>query len=444
MDPRLSAGWEPSSEAIITCDAEGRIIEATPSACDLTGYTLDELRSLSLEDLGFESSPGADAAQWLGRLHDDSVLTLPMDLHRKDGRRRPVRLRVSRDPSPGSGRALVRMRHRRRAAELLDEDEGFVRAVLQATGSLLLVLGRDDRILYLNRSCEEFIGQPFSRVRGKTVGEVLGACWATTGGSLKDFRLPASGEADWTVQGGSTRRIAWSLSALELRQEPKGCRLLTGVDITALRELEKRSLHEAALVSFCGDALLSMSLDGIVTSWNRAAERLYGYSAAEIVGRPIAVLVPPDRRDEPQKLLDRIRRGESIQNYDTVRLRKDGTPLEVSLNLEAIQGRQGEVTGVVGVVHDLSERRHFENSLQESERHLLHLLDEMPLALWTTDRNLEITYCAGRLYATDPLAPAPSLVGQRVDQLFPPSSAAVDLHQKALEGIPGRYTLEIE
>src|SRR5215831_18949648 len=161
MDLRNS-GSSAYGEAMITCDLSGRIVEATPSACDLTGYSVDELRALSLGDLGFVTV-AEDATQMLSRLREDSVLTMPTDLCRKDGVRRPVRLRVSRDPRPGTVRAFVRLRHRRRAAELLDEDEGFVRAVLQATGSLLVVLDADGRILYLNRSCEEFIGQTFGQ-----------------------------------------------------------------------------------------------------------------------------------------------------------------------------------------------------------------------------------------------------------------------------------------
>src|SRR4029453_4324580 len=106
MDLRNSGSPDqPLGEAVITCDVSGRIIEATPSACDLTGYTVEEIPSLSLGDRGF--TPGAiEATQLLTRLRDDSVLSVPTDLCRKDGLSRPVRLRVSRDPSPGTVRAF--------------------------------------------------------------------------------------------------------------------------------------------------------------------------------------------------------------------------------------------------------------------------------------------------------------------------------------------------
>lgn len=446
MEPRFPGSPDrPPGEAVITCDVAGRIVEATPSACDLTGYSIDELRSLSLGDLGF-TPVAVEATRMLARLRDDSVLTVPTDLCRKDGGSRPVRLRVSRDPDPGAVRTFVRMRHRRRAAELIDEDEDFVRAALQATESLLAVVDADGRILFLSRSLEEFLGKPFSQVRGLRYQDLVAASGQEAEAFseiLKHAALPAAGESDWVVAGGRRKRIAWSLRALEVRRGPAGCRLLTGIDITALRDLSLRHTHESALVASCGDALLSKSLDGTVTSWNPAAERLYGYTAGEIIGRPVELLVPSDRRDESHRLLRRVEDGERILNYDTVRVRKDGTRVEVSLTLDAIRGPEGRITGIVVIAHDASERRRFEQTLQESERHLKHLLNEMPLALWATDRDLIVTYCAGRMCGLEPLYPEGSFVGEPVSKLFPRENGALALHRAALQGLSGRHTLEI-
>jgi PAS domain S-box-containing protein len=435
----------PLGEAVITCDVTGRIVEATPLACDLTGYSIDELRSLTLGDLGI-TPVAVEATQMVTRLRDDSVLTVPTDLCRKDGHSRPVRLRVSRDPAPGAVRAFVRMRHRRRASELIDEDEEFVRAALQATESLLGVLDGDGRILFLNRSLEEFLGRSFGQVRGLRLQDII----ATSGKDAEAFAailrhapLPTSGESDWAVPG-RRRRISWSLRPLDVRRGPSGCRLLTGIDVTALRDLRQRNNHASALVGSCGDALFSKSLEGMITSWNPAAERLYGYTADEAIGRPVSLLVPPDRLEEPGRLIQRIRSGERIRNFDTVRIRKDGVAIEVSLTLDPITSLEGELSGVVVAVRDVTERHRFEQNLQESERHLKHLLNEMPLALWATDRDLRVTYCAGRLCGAEPLTPKGSFVGQPVENLFPRENAALALHRAALEGRSGRHTLELQ
>src|SRR6185503_16837494 len=447
MDPRKSGSPDrPPGEAVITCDVTGRIVEATPSACDLTGYSIDELRSLTLCDLGF-APVAVEATQMLARMRDDSILTVPTDLCRKDGGSRPVRLRVSRDPNPGAVRTFVRMRHRRRAAEIIDEDEDFIRAALQATESLLAVLDVEGRILFLSRSLEEFLGKSFGQVRGLRYQDVVAPSGQDTeafSAILTKGPLPASGESDWAVPGGRRKRIAWSLRPLEVRRGPAGCRLLTGIDVTALRDLKQRQNHESALVASCGDAMFSKSLDCIITSWNPAAQRLYGYAAEEIIGRSVTVLIPPDRRSEPEVFLRRLQGGERILNYDTIRIRKDGTPLEVSLTLDAIRDPEGRVTGAVVVARDMSERHRFEQTLQESERHLRHLLNEMPLALWATDPYLVVTYCAGRLCGREPMTPKGSFVGQRVEKLFPRENGAIALHLAALEGHSGRHTLEIQ
>jgi PAS domain S-box-containing protein len=447
MDPRNSGSPDrPLGEAVITCDVSGRIIEATPSACDLTGYTVEELRSLSLGDLGF-TSVAVEATQLLTRLRDDSVLSLPTDLCRKDGLSRPIRLRVSRDPNPGAVRTFVRMRHRRRAAELIEEDEDFVRAALQATESLLAVLDAEGRILLLNRSSEKLLGKTFNQLRGKRIQELFagpaaeGNAFST---ALKQGPLPASGESDWLVAEGLRRRIAWSLKPLEVRRGPAGCRLLTATDVTALNDLKLRHHHETALVGSCGEALFSKTLDGIITSWNSAAERLYGYVADEIIGKPVTLLVPPDRRDEPAQFKARILKGEAIQNYGTIRLRKDGTLVEVSLSINPIKNPVGEIAGVVVVARDVSQQRRLEETLQESDRHLRHLLGEMPLALWATDQNLIVTYCAGRVCNADPPTPASNFVGQRLEKLFPREHAAILLHMAALEGRSGHHTLDLQ
>src|SRR5919201_4823663 len=103
--------------------------------------------------------------------------------------------------------------------------------------------------------------------------------------------------------------------------------------------------HPAAIVASSGDAIFARTPDGVVTSWNRAAERLFGYRAAGSVGRPSAVLVPADRADELPALLARAGRGEEVAHFETVRLRKDGKPVEVSLSVSPVRDRRGRVVG---------------------------------------------------------------------------------------------------
>lgn len=122
----------------------------------------------------------------------------------------------------------------------------------------------------------------------------------------------------------------------------------------------------AAIVQSSDDAILSKDLDGTIMSWNRGAERLFGYTADEAVGRPITMIIPMDRADEEPSILSRIRRGEHIDHYETIRRRKDGSLIEISLSVSPIRNRAGRVIGASKIARDITERRR-----AEEQQHLL-------------------------------------------------------------------------
>ena len=123
----------------------------------------------------------------------------------------------------------------------------------------------------------------------------------------------------------------------------------------------------AAIVEFSDDAIIGKTLDGVVTSWNRGAERIYGYRAGEVVGRNISILAPPERSDELRQVMERVRRGEHVEHLETVRLTKAGRRIYVSLTLSPILRADGVVTGVSTIARDITERTRLEQLLRESE-----------------------------------------------------------------------------
>ena len=141
----------------------------------------------------------------------------------------------------------------------------------------------------------------------------------------------------------------------------------------ARREETIRQL--AAIVQSSEDAIISLTLDNIIASWNRGAERLYGYAAREVLGRPAFLFVPPDRQDEEQTILKKIKQGESLLHYETMRVRKDGTCRYVSLTISPIRNASGAVTGASAVARDITERKQAEERLRESERRYRHLVE---------------------------------------------------------------------
>jgi PAS domain S-box-containing protein len=118
--------------------------------------------------------------------------------------------------------------------------------------------------------------------------------------------------------------------------------------------------HLAAIVHGADDAIVGKTLDGVITSWNPAAERMYGYAAAEVIGRHITLIVPEERRAEEDEVLSRLRRGESIEHFETVRQAKDGRRLDVSLTVSPVRDVAGRVIGVSKISRDISERRRLE------------------------------------------------------------------------------------
>ena len=137
----------------------------------------------------------------------------------------------------------------------------------------------------------------------------------------------------------------------------------------------------AAVVESSDDAIIGKTLDGIVTTWNRAAEKIFGYSSSEIVGKPMLMLLPPERANEEVDILARIRRGESVEHFETVRVRKDGTHIDVSVTISPIKNSSGVIVGASTIARDITERKQFDNAMREEslairERALKELADQ--------------------------------------------------------------------
>jgi two-component system sensor histidine kinase/response regulator len=135
-------------------------------------------------------------------------------------------------------------------------------------------------------------------------------------------------------------------------------------DVAVRREAEEMRARLAAIVDSSDDAILSKSLDGTVLTWNNGAEKLYGYTAAEIIGRHISTLLPPDRPDEVNMILDRVRAGRAIEHFDTERLRKDGARVQVSVTISPIRNSKGEVVAASTIARDISERKQLQAQLE--------------------------------------------------------------------------------
>ena len=137
-------------------------------------------------------------------------------------------------------------------------------------------------------------------------------------------------------------------------------------------KLAEQGLPLASIVESSDDAIVSKSLDGIVTSWNRGAERIFGYSAAEMIGQPITLLIPQDRQSEEREILTRIRRGERIDHYETVRQRKNGSLIIVSLTVSPVKNAEGTIIGASKIARDITEQKRNQEKLNTLAREAEH------------------------------------------------------------------------
>ena len=139
-------------------------------------------------------------------------------------------------------------------------------------------------------------------------------------------------------------------------------------EVAERRRAEEKLIRLSSIVESSDDAIVSKDLSGVIISWNRGAERLYGYAAEEIVGKNISLLVPPGREDEEPQILESIKRGESVEFYETVRMRKDGTLPDVSLTISPIRNAAGDIVGAAKIARDITERKRVERALSASTK----------------------------------------------------------------------------
>lgn len=169
-------------------------------------------------------------------------------------------------------------------------------------------------------------------------------------------------------------------------------------------------LHLAAIVESSDDAIISKTLDGIILSWNRGAERIFGYSAHEAIGRPISIVIPEDRLDEETHILTKIRRGDRVAHYETVRQRKDGERIEISLTVSPIRTDEGLIIGASKVARDISSHKRAERTLRSLEARLGLVVNNAPIILLAFDERRRVTLLEGNGLALIGLSGTPETI----------------------------------
>jgi PAS domain S-box-containing protein len=288
-------------------------------------------------------------------------------------------------------------------ARELGRREAHFRVLAEAIPQIVWATTRDGTPQYFNQRWFEYTGAPANsqdawpeRVDPEYLDRTL-AAWKSSLSS----GIPFVAETRLRDSAGNYR---WHLGrALPLRNERGEISrwLGTFTDIHDQKRAEEALSRLAAIVESSEDAIYSKDLDGHIKSWNRGAEKMYGYSAAEMVGQPVSRLTPSDRLHENADILELLRRGESIEHIETIRVRKDGTSVEVSMAISPVRNAAGEVIGASTIARDITERNRAAEALRKTEKlaatgrlagtmaheinnpleavtHLLYLIDKSP------------------------------------------------------------------
>lgn len=260
------------------------------------------------------------------------------------------------------------------AGELQDR-ELRLQAILETAVEGIVTIDETGRIESFNPAAEKIFGYVSREVIGKNVQILMPEPYRHEhDGYLQNYRRTGHAKIIGIGREVLGRRcdgavFPMDLSVSEVRLA--GRRIFTGFirDITERKTAEKALLHYAALVRSSDDAIIGKTLDGQITSWNKGAETIFGYKAGEVIGKPVSIIIPPDRVAEERMILEKISRGESVEHYETVRRRKDDRMVDISVTISPIRERDGKIIGASKVARNITDRKRLENEILEiSER----------------------------------------------------------------------------
>ncbi len=298
----------------------------------------------------------------------------------------------------GTVRAIDRQEALTKAAQLaLQRSEANLRDFVDNATVGLHWVGLDGTILWANKTeldtlgyaRAEYVGHPIAKFHADeaTINDILARL--TRGEAVRDYA------ARVRRKDGAIRDVVISSNALFEDGKFIHTRCFTR-DITEQKIAESARARLAAIVDWSNDAIIGKTLEGIITSWNFGAEKVFGYTATEAIGQSILILIPPERQNEEPEIRARIAQGESVTPFESVRLRKDGSRIHVSATISPVKDSAGNVIGASKVARDITDRKQAEGALRESHERTANILESITDGFCALDQNWRFTYLNGQ------------------------------------------------
>ena len=262
---------------------------------------------------------------------------------------------------------------------------------LRSIGDAVIATDARGRVTFLNEVAQGLTGWSLEEAKSKALREVFHIVNELTRAEVESpvERVLRDGQ----IVGLANHTILIARDGKEIPIDDSGAPIrnrdgeITGVvlvfrDITERRQAEAISQRLASIVESSQDAIFSKTLDGVITSWNASAARLYGFSAEEIIGRNVSIIVPPDRPNEVSDMLDRLKRGERVEHFETKRLTKDGKILDIALTISPIKDSAGAIIGASTIARDITERKRAEEAIRAGEDRYRAFVENSSEGIW--------------------------------------------------------------
>jgi PAS domain S-box-containing protein len=291
-------------------------------------------------------------------------------------------------PETRTEQAELRTEQAENSEQALRASELSYRRLFETAQDGILILDIDTGcVTDVNPFLLNLLGFPRSEMVGKTVGELspFKDIWSN---KLMLERLQKDGYVryeDLPLQARDGRRIAVEFVSNVYQAGDKKVIQCNIRDITERKQAEKSSIQLAAIVESSDDAIIGKNLDGIIQSWNAGAEKIFGYSAGEMVGGPITPLIPAERLEEENHILEKIKHGESVRHFETVRQAKNGRRIDVAVTVSPIKDSTGKIVGASKVARDITERKRAEEELRWKTAFLEAQVDSAPDGILVVD-----------------------------------------------------------
>jgi two-component system CheB/CheR fusion protein len=398
---------ESVRDPLVVLDSQLRVESANRSFYNTFRYAPDQTIGQYLYDLGNGQWNIANLRSLLENVlpGHQTIENFEVESDLEEAGRRTLLLNARRieDRTRNTHRILVVIQdvtQRRQVARELQEAR-LAEAVLHSARWPLLVLNAALKVTKANDAFYQTFKTTPERVEERSILDLSNGAWRIPElRALLEDVLPRNSffnDFEITNEFGPLGRRTMLVSACPLEHAPgsrstdsdetrlNGMILVAIEDITERQRIDAVTASLAAIVNSSDDAIIGKNLEGIITSWNKSAERVFGYRVDEALGQSVTMLIPPDRLHEEVEILAGLQRGEAVHHLETVRLRKDGTPIIVSLTSSPVKDASGRVIGGSKIVRDITERKRTEEAVALARKRYSALVTTLTSVIWTTD-----------------------------------------------------------